>query len=131
MSDVSFEAVTREIRRRSDNFASFFRAGDAAGLVADYYVDEPQMSAPDMPLLTSRAAITGLFEELMKGFSACDLTQHDVRVSGERAYELGIAIVTPKDASAPKVDCRYVIVWRKAADGWRVELDFFAFGKLI
>ncbi len=130
MSDNALESeVKAEIRRRSDNFERFFRNGQAAELVADYYVDEPLMSAPDMPLLRSRAEIQKVFEGLVQQFAESRLFNEIVRVSGDRAYELGRCEIVGKDGS--QSDCRYLIVWRKAADGWRVETDFFAFGKLF
>lgn len=130
MSTQVDQSILQEIRRRSDNFEQFFRSGDAAGLVNDYYVENPKLSAPDGPVMTNRADITDMFQTLIGGFSAIKLTQHDVWASGEMAYELGSARLTPKDPNGEMMDARYVIVWRKVRDGWRVELDFFASGKL-
>lgn len=131
MTDKSNQEVLKEVRRRSDNFEKFFKNGDAAGLVNDYYIDSPMMSAPDMPLMRSRKEITALFEAVMKEFSDCKLYQEVVRASGELAYELGYAKMTFKDSSKGAADARYTIIWRKVPDGWRVESDFFAYGKLV
>jgi ketosteroid isomerase-like protein len=122
--------VKREIRARSDRFEQFFAAGDAAGLVADYYVDDPIMSAPDMELLRGRAAIETLFAAIMKDVATCRLEQVEVRVDRDLAYEVSRAYLGMKDPSAPQAACRYVINWRRTADGWRVESDFFAYGVL-
>ncbi len=131
MSETAcLENTKAEIRRRSDRFEAFFQAGDAAGLVDDYYVEEPVLSAPEVPLLTSRARIKDLFSGLMQQYSKCMLYNVDVRVSGNRAYELGSGMITPKDPDQPVQNARYLIVWRQVPDGWRVETDFFAFGKL-
>lgn len=130
MSDAAIMSdVKAEIRRRSDNFEKFFRNGQAAELVNDYYVDEPMMSAPDIPLMRSRAEILKLFEGLVQQFSDAKLFNEEVRASGDRAYELGRCEITDKEGNV--ADCRYVIIWRKVADGWRVETDFFAYGKLF
>ncbi len=129
MTDHALDDVKKEIRRRSDNFEEFFRNGDAAGLVNDYYVNEPMMSAPDVPLLRSRGDIQGLFTELMKTTAECRLVQEEVRTSGDLAYELGRGLIASKDGE--ESEARYTIIWRKVPDGWRVELDFFAFGNLL
>lgn len=132
MSEYSVEEVTHEIRRRSDQFEDHFRNGRARELVRDYYVeDEPRMSAPDVPLMRSHAQIVELFEALIQSFEDCHLFQEEVRVSGDRAYELGGAKVKPRNPEDPAVDCRYLIVWKKSEDGWRVETDFFAYGNLL
>lgn len=130
MSDLA--ELKAEIRRRSDRFEAFFRAGKAAELVDDYYVeDDPMMAAPDMPLMRSRAEIKTMFEGLVQQFSECRLINADIRQAGDRAYEVGGAVITAKDEQQTVTDCRYLIVWRKVKDGWRVEIDFFAFGKLV
>ncbi|MFO7552453.1 MAG: hypothetical protein R6W80_13680 [Haliea sp.] len=131
MTADTLSNVQAEIRRKSDEFEEHFRNGRARELVRDYYVrDRPAMSAPDSPLLTDHESIADLFAGLMESMSDCRLYQHDVRVSGERAYELGGAFIKSRDQSAGELECRYLIVWRNTEDGWRVETDFFAFGKL-
>lgn len=127
MADPTDTEVARAIRERSDVFERHFAAGNAQGLVSDYYVDEPMMSAPDAPLLRGRAAITELFTQVMRAFSACRLEQVEIRRGGDLAYEIGRAILTPREGGDP-ANCRYVIAWRRTSAGWRVETDFFAWG---
>lgn len=130
MSQATDE-IRQAIRVRSDLFEKHFAASNAAGLVADYYVDEPIMSAADTPLLRGRAAIVALFAEVMKAFVRCRLVQVEVRAGGELAYEVSRAILEPREPGAEPTECRYMIAWRRTADGWRVETDFFAWGKLL
>lgn len=130
MSQATDE-VRQAIRVRSDLFEKHFAASNAAALVADYYVDEPIMSAPDAPLLRGRAAIAGLFGEVMKAFVRCRLVQVEVRAGGDLAYEVSRAILEPREPGVEPTECRYAIVWRRTPDGWRVEMDFFAWGKLL
>lgn len=125
------QEARQAIRARSDSFERFFAAADAAGLVGDYYVSEPRMSAPDTPLLRGRKEIEGLFAEVMKTFSQCRLEQTEVMADQELAYELGRAFLEPRDPAGEAAECRYMIAWRKGSDGWRVETDFFAFGSLL
>lgn len=122
--------VEKIIRDRSDIFESHFAASDAAGLVRDYYVESPAMSAPDAPLLRSRAEIEELFTAIMAQFSGCRLKQELVVCSGDLAYEVSSAFLTPRDGT-DTVECRYMIAWRRCDDTWRVEMDFFAFGSLL
>ena len=89
------------------------------------------MSAPDEPMLRGREAIEGLFGEVMKAFDKCRLVQVEVRAGGDLAYEVSRAILEPREAAAAPTECRYMIAWRRTPDGWRVETDFFAWGKLI
>lgn len=128
MSDL--ETVKRIVRERSDLFEQHFSVGNARGLVDDYYVDEPVMSAPDMSMLEGKDAITALFEELMKTMKACQLEQVKVECSGDLAYEVSSAFLQSKEGG-DEIECRYMIAWRKCGDTWRVETDFFAYGALL
>jgi ketosteroid isomerase-like protein len=130
MSDAELWQIKRVIRERSDLFEKHFGASDASGLVDDYYVQEPIMSAPDTAVLRGRQAIVVLFEAICKNFSGCRLVQHFVRGEGGFAYEVSSAHLVPR-AGGEEVECRYLIVWRRELDTWRVETDFFAYGKLL
>ncbi len=130
MSDQSVDQVRRVIRERSDLFEKNFRAADAKKLVEDYYVQEPIMSAPDAPVLRGREAIAGLFDTIFTNFVDCRLVQHFVRSSDGLAYEVSSAHLVPR-GGGDEVECRYMIAWRRDVDTWRVEADFFAYGKLL
>jgi ketosteroid isomerase-like protein len=128
MTDT-LDAVKAAIRAASDRFEANFSAGDAHALVADYYTAEPMMCAPDMPLIRGRGAIEALFSEIVKGVSSCRLTQREVKYGGgDLASELGAAQLAMRDGT--QAEARYLIVWRKTEEGWRVETDFFAYGAL-
>jgi ketosteroid isomerase-like protein len=127
MKQHGIEEIRAAIRAGSDLFEQNFARSDAAGLVRDYYIEQPLMSAPDATLLRGRDAITSLFEAVMKSFKACRLEQVEVRADGALAYELGRATLTPREGDTDTV-CRYMIAWRQTPIGWRVESDFFAWG---
>lgn len=118
------------IRARSDVFEADFASGDAARLVANYYIDEPWVIMPDSPVLTGRPAITAMFADLMKANAACRLRQVDVHGAGDLAYELSEATVTPRDPASLPLAVRYIIIWRRVAGEWRVAVDFFGWGDL-
>lgn len=118
------------VRARSDLFEADFATGDAARLVANYYVEEPRVILPDSPMLVGRAAAAALFADLIQAYAACTLTQIDVRRDGDLAYELGEATVAPRDATAAPLAARYLIIWHRAGAEWRVGIDFFAWGDL-
>lgn len=125
--------LERIVRARSDVFEKHFAAGDAEALVADYYVNDVQgllVSAPDAPALRDRASTTALFAALFKDLSRARQVAHVVRGSGELAYEVSNSYLTPR-AGGADVEFRYVAVWRKCADTWRVETDFFATGPIV
>lgn len=124
------EGITAIVRARSDRFETDFAHGDSARLVANYYVAIPRVIMPDAPMQEGRGAVEAVFTALMADFSTCALRQVDVRQSGDLAYELGEATVTPRDPAAAPLDVRYIIVWTREDGDWRVAIDFFAWGHL-
>lgn len=133
MSDAHLEQVKRIIRERSDIFEKHFADGNAAELVADYYVADaqvPVVSAPDAPALTTHTSIIDLFTALVKDFSRARQVPRFIRADGNMAYEVSNSYLTPK-AGGDEIEFRYVAVWRRCEDTWRVEADFFALGPIV
>lgn len=133
MSDAHLAAVERIIRERSDLFEKHFADGNAAALVADYYVADaqiPVVSAPDAPALCDHASITSLFAALFNDFSRARQVPRFIRADQNLAYEVSNSYLTPK-AGGAELEFRYVAAWRRCEDTWRVEADFFALGPLV
>lgn len=133
MANIASPEIAAIIRERSDIFEANFAAGDAAKLVADYYVPddmEPLVSAGDGPAILGHAAITTLFEGFCAGFEKARQVPRFVRADGDMAYEMSNSYLTPK-GGGEEVEYRYVATWRKCDDTWRVDSDFFAPGPLV
>jgi ketosteroid isomerase-like protein len=127
------DEIKRIIRERSDLFEKHFAAGDAAALVRDYYVPDelrPTVSEGSNPMIVGHAALTSLFEAFCKDFAKARQVPRDIRADKDLAYEVSNSYLTPK-AGGDEVEFRYVATWRRCADTWRVETDFFALGKLV
>jgi ketosteroid isomerase-like protein len=119
------------IRASTDLFEQHIRDGDAAALVRDYYVAEPFVVPPDLPLVRDPKAIEAFFAETMKAVSDCRLEPHEIREYGDIAIELGEGTLTMKEEGAAQGKCRYLIVWKRTSEGWKVETDFFSYGPLL
>ena len=124
--------VKRRIKQRSDLFEQNFARGDAAALVRDYYVPDdmqPIASTGEGPAIVGHAGLVSLFEALTKDFGKARQVPHFFRADRDLAYEVSNSYVTPK-GGGEDVEFRYVATWRRCADTWRVETDFFALGPL-
>jgi hypothetical protein len=133
MSSPTLDQVRSIIKERSDLFETNFASGNAAKLVAEYYVPESMgliVSAPDAPALRDHASIVALFEALVKDFSRARQVPHFIRADGHLAYEVSNSYLTPKTGGA-EIEFRYVATWRRCEDTWRVEADFFALGPIV
>ncbi|WP_028081745.1 YybH family protein [Solimonas soli] len=133
MSIEAPDEIRRIIKERSDLFEKNFAAGDAAAIVRDYYVPDalaPTVSEGSGPTVVGHAALTSLFEAFCKDFAKARQVPRYIRADRDLAYEVSNSYLTPK-AGGDEVEFRYVAVWRRCADTWRVETDFFALGKLV
>lgn len=127
------EDIKRIIRDRSDLFENNFASGDAQALVRDYYIPDdmtPVVSAGDSPAIIGHAGIIALFQALMKDFVKARQVARFIRADIDLAYEVSNSYLTPK-AGGDEIEFRYVATWRRCADTWRVETDFFALGPLV
>lgn len=133
MSNTAPDAIKQVIKDRSDLFEANFAAGDAAGLVRDYYVPDdldPVVSAGDGPALVGHDAITALFEGFVGAFEKARQVPRFIRADGDLAYEISNSYLTPR-GGGDEVEYRYVATWRRCDDTWRVDSDFFAPGPLV
>lgn len=133
MSNAASDDIKRIIKERSDLFEQHFAAGDAVALVRDYYVPDalsPLVSEGSGPVIVGHAALTALFEAFVKDFAKARQVPRYIRADKDLAYEVSNSYLTPK-AGGEEVEFRYVATWRRCADTWRVEADFFALGPLV
>lgn len=117
------------IEERTRLLAKHFAARDAVSLVEDYYApDELQpLASGDDKAVIGREAIVKTFAELFDNFSEVRQVPLTIRWDKDLAYEVSNAYFKPRE-SGGEIEFRYIAVWRRCTDTWRVETDFFAPG---
>jgi uncharacterized protein (TIGR02246 family) len=110
------------LRKLADAFAAAMRAGDAAAVAAVYADDATDMPPGSAPL-RGRAAIEAYYRAL---FATCRFTRFELaygesRVSGDVGYLVGSsrAAVMAGGAATPEESGKFVVVFRRAKDGWK------------
>jgi len=97
-----------------------------------YYAAEAVVMPPNIPALTTREAIRGLWQSMLgsPGFSGgWKATGVDVARSGDLAYVTGTYEFTERDAGGgPMTDKgKFLEVWKKQTDGsWKCVVDMFS-----
>ena len=129
MENDAFEAA---VRAQCVLFADCFARGALAALVAHYYTDDAGMLAPGAPVLRGREAIRGGLASLRElGFETASLEPLHLGVEQSLGYEVGRVRLTSSAAGAPAVQtARYLVVWCKRNDTWRVQWDMFAMDEI-
>lgn len=111
--------VRDEVERVVAEFSKLFAGRDVDALVA-MYDEEAKMLAPGAPLIEGRAgvreALEGLFAE---GAQTLEFETSDVYESDALVVEIGLStlVIQPEGADAVRDVSKYVVVYRRQADG--------------
>jgi len=106
-----------------------FEARDIKGTL-DACADNASVLAPNTPIATGKQAIEqvfGAFFALPDFKASWHATQVEVARSGELGYSTGVYDLSFKDPSGKTISDhgKYVTVWKKQANGWKVIYDTF------
>jgi len=117
-----------EVRAASARWLEAVSTGDAQSVVA-FYAPDGAFLPPNAPLARGRAAVQAVWLSLI---AAPGLrlrwtpSSIDVSRAADMAYEIGTYEMA-MDGPAGRIedDGKYVVVWRKSDDGWKVAADIF------
>ena len=117
----AFEAA---VRSQCAQFAKHFAAGDFAALAESFYTDDATLLAPSAPKLTGHKSIAEALAGLKAGgFATAALEPLQLEVRDDLGYEVGrVRLAT--DAGKEQIG-RYLVIWKRSGDTWRVKVDMF------
>src|SRR5688572_23264893 len=115
------------IGRAASAFSRALEAGDAATMAAQY-TDDATLIPPNGALVTGREAILAFWTPRNPDFRTTrhNLATDRLEVAGDVAIEVGTWTQEggAKDAEPTSSSGRYLVVWRRGADGvWRMQFD--------
>lgn len=121
--------VRKAIEAANAKFSEAFARGDAK-TIGEMYAADAIVLPPDSEMIRGNAAIAEFWAATIKsGVKSAVLTTVDVGVSDDLAYEAGKVVLTiqPEGAAeATTATAKYVVVWKKQADGaWKLQLDIW------
>jgi len=123
---AAMAGARQEIERQDREFEAAFARGDMAAL-AGLYTEDARLLPPGGPLVSGRAAIEQFWTGARKSFAAATLRTEHVEASGDLAYEVGSATLTPSGAggTSPAVEVKYVVAWKRAGGRWQLTADIW------
>jgi uncharacterized protein (TIGR02246 family) len=126
--DESAREARAAIEAANAKFSEAFARGDAKALAAMYTADAIAFP-PDSEMIQGNEAIGEFWKATRNGGAqSAALTTLDVGRSGDVAYETGKVALTvqPAGKEATTVTAKYVVVWKRQADGsWKLHRDIW------
>jgi ketosteroid isomerase-like protein len=102
------------------------RQGNAAGF-AEHYTDDALLMFQHMPTVAGRAAILGFWQGIVDmGAKDATLETDDLLEFGDTLVERGHYTLTIQSDAGETVDAgKFVIVWKREHDAWKLHWDIF------
>lgn len=113
------------IEKLNDAFEAAFARGDGAA-IAGMYAEDATLLPPGAEMVKGRAGIQAFWQEAMKGVASAKLTTVDVQPLGpEAAQEIGSFTLTTKAQPPQMLAGKYVVIWRKIGNEWKLATDIW------
>jgi uncharacterized protein (TIGR02246 family) len=121
MADASVDR--RAIDAVNRQFEAAVAKGDVPAAVK-VYTKDGRVMPPDAPMAQGQAALESFWAATAQqlGITSVKLETIDLTILGDTAIEIGRAgIETGKGMASAK----FVVIWKKVAEGWRWHVDIF------
>ena len=122
-------AQQAEIEAVNAKWMNFFNKGDFAG-VASLYTDDATAFPPGSAMVKGRAAIAAMWKSMAEKVSNPKVTTLEVKPLGpSAAREIGTFSLRTKGEKPQEVAGKYVVVWEKVGNDWKLAVDIWNDGK--
>ena len=126
---VPASAQKAEIEAVNAKWIEFFNKGDFAG-VASLYANDATAFPPGSAMVQGGAAIGAMWKSMAEKVGDPKLTTLDVKPLGpSAAREIGTFSLKTKGPTPQEVTGKYVVVWEKVGNDWKLEADIWNDGK--
>lgn len=117
------------IQKLNDEWAAAFNKGDSHA-VAQLYTEDAYILPAGAEMVHGRQAIQGFWDNTMKQLGDGKLTTVDVQPLGpDAAREIGTFSFKTKGNAPQQVNGKYVVIWRKVNDRWKLATDIWNMNK--
>jgi uncharacterized protein (TIGR02246 family) len=122
-------AQKAEIEAVNAKWMEFFNKGDFAG-IASLYTDDATAFPPGSAMVKGSAAIGAMWKSMGGQVSDPKVITLDVKPLGpSAAREIGTFSLKTKGPTPKEVTGKYVVVWEKVGEHWKLAADIWNDGK--
>lgn len=115
------DEVRKAIDANNKRFSEGFLKGDAA-ITASVFAEDAVVFPPDTPMIQGREAIEEFWRTVMaSGVKEVEPTTIELSRDGDFPHERGTGIlrVRPPGGTPAGQKIKFVVVWKRTADGWK------------
>jgi uncharacterized protein (TIGR02246 family) len=117
------------IQKLNDEWVAAFNKGDSHA-VAELYTEDAYVLPAGGEMVHGRQALQGFWDTAMKQLGDAKLTTVDVQPLGsDAAREVGTFTFKTKSNAPQEVSGKYVVVWRKINNRWKLATDIWNMNK--
>lgn len=121
-------AQKTEIEATNAKWIEMFNRGDFSGIASLYSTDATAF--PGSAMVQGRAAIETMWKGMAEQVGDPKLTTVDVKPLGPTAArEIGTFVLKTKGPTPQEVTGKYVVVWEKVGNDWKLATDIWNEGK--
>jgi uncharacterized protein (TIGR02246 family) len=122
-------AQKAEIDAANAKWIAYFNKGDFDG-IASLYTADATAFPPGAAMVKGAAAIGAMWKGMAEQVSDPKLTTLDVKPLGpSAAREIGTYSLKTRGPTPQEVTGKYVVVWEKVGDDWKLATDIWNDGK--
>lgn len=122
-------AQKAEIDANNAKWIELFNKGDFSGIASLYSADAIAFP-PGSAMVKGRTAIEAMWKSMAEQVTDPKLTTLDVKPLGSSAArEIGTFVLKTKGSPPQEVTGKYVVVWEKVGDDWKLATDIWNDGK--
>jgi uncharacterized protein (TIGR02246 family) len=122
-------AQRAEIEAVNAKWTEFFNKGDFAG-IASLYTTDATAFPPGSAMVQGAAAIGAMWKSTAEQVGDPKLTTLDVKSLGpSAAREIGTFSLKTRGPTPQEVTGKYLVVWEKVGDDWKLAADIWNDGK--
>jgi uncharacterized protein (TIGR02246 family) len=122
-------AQKAEIEAVNARWMALFNKGDFAGIAA-LYTDDGTVLPPGSGVVKGKVAIEAMWKNISEQVGDPKVVTLDVKPLGaSAAREIGTFSLKTKDASQKEVTGKYVVIWEKTGNDWKLATDIWNEGK--
>ena len=121
------EEIRKAIDKLNSRLSEGFVKGDTS-IIASVYAEDAVILPPDTNMIRGKKAIKEFWGAAMEsGVKEANLTTLELSGGGEYVHEMGTCVlkIQPKGGKPTEQNVKYVVVWRRTADGWRINWDIW------